>query len=260
MEKILFSTSKDFLIFDYELRKKRNPRFSKRSYAKILGFSSGRLTEILKGRSPITMKKASNIVDRLIIGPHEKQNFLNLVQSENYKRTDKRRKIENVGRYLSIKEFELIKEWEYFSLMALIETDIFKSDIKWIAEKLGISQRRANFILERLIDLGFIFEDEKGIFHNQHNSLSTLTDIPSSILREANAECIRHALNALEIVDFSYRDVTSLTIPINPNNINEAKELIKEFKTKLKRKLQKGMKTEVYNLNIQLIPVTKLEI
>jgi uncharacterized protein (TIGR02147 family) len=52
--------------------------------------------------------------------------------------------------------------------------------------------------------------------------------------------------------------VTSITFSINRKNIPEAKKMIRTFRRKMATLMAKGHKTDVYNLNVQLFPVTKV--
>jgi uncharacterized protein (TIGR02147 family) len=261
MKKSKFKTSREILQFDYEVKKKKNSRFSMRSYAKMLGISSGRLSEILSGKSPLTEKKARSIIDKLSLDTQDKQYFLRLVENEYHFRSQTRgqTKTTTTTRKLNIEEFSVICDWEYFSLMALIETSTFKSESKWIAKKLGISVTRTQEVLGRLQKLGFISRED-GEYKNTHRSLSTLTDIPSSALRKANTECIQHGLEKMNTIDVHLRDITSITLPVNIKKIKEAKMLIRKFKAQMSRLLAKDETTEIYNLNIQLVPVSQLGI
>lgn len=254
-------TSIEMLISDFEEKKKKNPRFSKRSYASYLKISSGRLSDILTGKSPLTEKKALAIVGKLNLTPQEQRHFLRLVENESHSRVDGRRRVKSYsGRRLALEEFALVSDWEYFSLMALIETETFQANSDWIAEKLGLTKQRAEEVLEKLVALGYVQRNAEGALNNTYKSLSTITDIPSDILRKANADCILQAIEKMNETDVDLRDVTSLTLPVDLSKLKQAKALIREFKAQMNHLLDGEKKTEVYNLNIQLVPVSKLGI
>ncbi|MGE5085033.1 MAG: DUF4423 domain-containing protein [Bacillota bacterium] len=254
-----FATSRDILLFDYEKKRQRNSRFSRRAYGKLLGISSGRLTEILNGKSPLTNKKAQSIVHKLDLDSFEQHFFLLLVNRENATREDRRRKPRLMTeKQLLLEEFALISDWEYFSLMSLIETSEFKSDKKWIAKKLAITLDRTEEVIARLLKLKLIHINDKGSYKNTYRSLSTLTDVPSEVLRKANTDCIVQALDKMNTIDVLNRDITSMTFPANPAKMTEAKELIREFKGKMAKLMSTGKTSEIYNLNVQLVPVSEL--
>lgn len=256
MKPQIFKKSVEILIHDYEIRKKRNPRFSKRAYANLLGLSSGRLTDVLSERSPLAVKSAAKIAKKLIVPTQEQELFVALVENEQVARRQKTGS--GKQKRLNLDEFAIISDWEYFAFMALLETSVFKNDVSWIAKKLGISVQRTKEIIEHLTTHNFITKNELGTFSNVHNSLSTLTDIPSEVLQKANVDCILSGIQRMNTVGILERDVTSLTLPISVRKIPALKSLIREFKSKAAALMHNEHTDEVYNLNIQLVPVTQI--
>jgi uncharacterized protein (TIGR02147 family) len=250
----------DILEQDYQLRKSRNHRYSKRSYAKLLGVSSGRLTDILSGRRPITPKKASEWADRLAISPEDQRLFKILVDNEERIRVDLRDKKKlTTDVLLDDDQFEVISDWQYFALMALVETSGFQSDIPWIAKKMSLSEERVTSVLKHLEHHKYISIDDQGRISNIHNSLATLTDIPSDVLQKANRDRVLLCLERMGDVNVLMRDVTSLSLPVDKTKMQEAKKLIRKFKGEMFDLLKGSNPSEVYNLNIQLVPLTDLE-
>lgn len=254
-----FSKSKDILQAEFDTRKAKNSRYSKRSYALQLGLSSGRLVEILSGKSQISFEKALEVAEKMRLSESDKRYFLLIVQNEIAVRFDGRKKhTSRKAKRLSIDEFAIISDWEYFAFMALVETKTFKNDPAWVAEKLGISEIRTKQVISYLKSQKYISEDSKGKIENRHDTLSTLTDIPSAILRKANKECILQGLEKLETIDVLMRDVTSMTLPVHPDKIPDVKNLIRKFKSEVTALMADQPTSEIYNLNIQFVPVSKL--
>jgi len=253
-----FQSSREMLQTDYERRRKKNPKFSKRAYANLLGLSSGRLSDLLSGKTPLTEKKARSIVYKLGFSAKEKIHFLLLAEKESRARlkTTVRNPVKSYR--LSLDEFSFINDWEFFSLISLIQTSTFKSDRGWIAKKLGISPERLDQVLDHLVNLRFIEIDEKNNISTVYQSLSTVTDIPSDMLKKANATRILQSLEKMNEIDPLWRDVTSMTFPVNPDKITEAKVLIRRFKAKMAKMMGQEKTSEIYSLNIQLVPISKL--
>jgi uncharacterized protein (TIGR02147 family) len=246
---------------EYEARKKKNKRYSLRAFAAVLEMSSGRLHEIIHGRHNLTVKMAKKIIGKLNFEDDKAAYFLRLVESEVYLRVDGRRRVRPISVHLlSEDEFALVSDWEYFALMALVETGTFRSEIPWVAKKLSITEVRAAEVVERLIAQNLLKVDETGAFKNTYTAMTTLIDIPSMIVRKANIECIQHAIENMDKIDVMQRDVSSLTIPVDMEQISEVKALIREFKSKVTALMNKNQTTEVYNLNIQFMPVSQLGI
>jgi uncharacterized protein (TIGR02147 family) len=78
-------------------------------------------------------------------------------------------------------------------------------------------------------------------------------------LKRSHRESILQAAEALDSIPTAERDITSMTMAIDPRKLPLAKTLIREFRFRLAELLETGNRTEVYNLNVQLVPVTKKE-
>ncbi|MCM2354611.1 MAG: TIGR02147 family protein [Pseudobdellovibrio sp.] len=252
-----FQNSREILKFHYALRQSKNVKFSQRSFAKMLGISSGRLAEIFNGKAPITEKKARAMATKLKLSAEDKLQLLTLVENEANTRL-KRPKNPKKSHRLSHDEFSIISDWEHFALMSLIETATFKSDKNWIAKKLEVSVERLETVLQTLLAENLIKIDDNQQISNTYRSMSTLTDIPSDILKKANEECILQGLEKMYVIGPELRDITSLTFPVDLTKLPKAKALIRKFKAKMTELMPSKTTSEIYNLNIQLVPISKI--
>ena len=65
------------------------------------------------------------------------------------------------------------------------------------------------------------------------------------------------AIDSIDNVEMELRDITSMTMTFQMSKMNEAKSLIRDFRRSFTELMEEGKKEEVYNLNIQLVPITK---
>ncbi len=256
-----FRSSHQFLKAEFESRKKKNKRYSIRAFATLLKISSGRLHELLNGKHNFSLKMARRIAERLNFDADKTAFFMRLVESEDYLRVDGRKRIRHTSvRLLTEEEFKPVSDWEYFAIMALVETASFRSETSWIAKKLALAEPRVISVLEHLQTLGLLKKNEKGEFKNTYSTMTTLIDVPSEIVRKSNIACIYQGIAAIEKTDIKHRDISSLTLAVDVQQIPEVKALIREFKTKVSALMNKEQTTEVYNLNIQFVPVSAIGI
>ena len=75
-------TAADYLIYIFNERKEKNPRYSLRAFARSLGVSSGQLSEILSGKRPLSHKLARRISIALALTDSEGQRLLQLVSQQ----------------------------------------------------------------------------------------------------------------------------------------------------------------------------------
>jgi len=219
-----------------------------RAFASSLQLPPGRLSEVFSGKRPITAKMAQKIAQNLAASSDWHQAFSDSVrnskQIKNYKLIDS-------------DEFAIIADWYHFAILSLMETDDFSSKPQWIAKRLGISKVQVELAIDRLHRLQFIKRDDKGHLSLQLDQAATTSDIPSGALKASHKQTLEQAIDSLETVNVLSRDITSMSMAIDPKRLPEAKKMIRDFRRKLAHFLEQGERTEVYNLNIQVVPVTK---
>jgi uncharacterized protein (TIGR02147 family) len=161
---------------------------------------------------------------------------------------------------MEVSMFDQISEWYFYSILSLIETSDFQPDTRWIATRLGISYNLVQDAIEKLIQMELL--DTSGTKWVQKvPPIKVDTKKPSAGTRKYQNGVINKALNSLENDPYEVRDITSCTMAISPELIDGARKKVAEFRRKLMRELEMlshGRQTEVYNLNIQLFPTTKV--
>src|SRR5688572_865827 len=80
----------------FEARKRRNPAYSLRSFARDLGWSASRLSEAMNGKAGLSVAKANAIAQKLSLPPLEKELFAVMV-AEKHGRTVQQRKAAKIS-------------------------------------------------------------------------------------------------------------------------------------------------------------------
>jgi uncharacterized protein (TIGR02147 family) len=247
---------------------KKNPAFSLRAFAKQLQTSPGSLSEIMRGRRPLTAKNAQKIARHLFSDQAESVKFIVLAK-EHGKRTNKALAKKEVDKdfpsdvdelpptELSAQILAVMTDATHFYLLALMRTDDFKSDARWIAKRLKKNPIEIQTMVTRLKNLGLI-KAINGRLVRTDAELTTTHDIPSKALRDSHKQSMREAMDCLDTLGVDQRDVTSMTIVIDPKRLPEAKKYLRDFRRQFTKVMEIGPKIEVYNLNIQLVPVTEV--
>lgn len=160
---------------------------------------------------------------------------------------------------MSADTFSVISDWYHAAIMELTFTKGFKADHKWIARKLSITPSDAKAATERLLRLGLILEKD-GTFVKTSRMLSNHAGINGNAAnRELQRQIIEKALLAVDECKPERKDISSMTMAIDVKNLDRARKVIREFRRDLCALLEEGQQTEVYNLGIQLYPVTEIE-
>lgn len=231
---------KEWLLGEFKRRKSTNAAYSLRSFSRAVKVSPGRLSEYLGGKRPLTQKMARKIALELGVLP----------------KAAAAAPAAQAYQPLESEVFAAVADWQHFAILSLTETKGFRTDEKWIARRLGISPLEARDSIARLVRLG-LAELRAGKLVPTKKDLSTTHDIASAALRRSHAQSLSQAIATLEEVPVELRDITSITMAIDTRKLGLAKDAIKDFRRRLSLLLEAGEADEVYNLNIQLVPVTK---
>jgi uncharacterized protein (TIGR02147 family) len=254
-----FENARLWLESEYLARRRKNPAYSLRAFAKLLDLPSGRLSQLLSQKRRLTPALSRKIAERLGYDPEKTSRLVNLAQQ--LRRSENQPATEATFRQLSMDQFQSIADPVHFSILSLAETDGFQGEPRWVARRLGLGASESRAALDRLVRLGLMKQAANGLYSlAQAPGLTTSHDIPSAAIRHSHKAVLAEAIEQLDLVPVEERDVTSITMAIDPERLPEAKLRIREFRRALNAFLEQGKKKEVYRLNIQLVPVSKKEV
>lgn len=227
--------------------KSRSLQYSQRAMAKRLGLSSGALSEILKRKRKISPKLAERLAEKMQLSPAERRAVGLRVES----------KLESEFE-LSSDSFHLISDWWHFAILNLTQVEGFKSDPLWIAGRLGLPKSKINSAIDLLKRSGLLIQLPNGNLKRTHSRLRTSDNIRNLAIQKA------HRLD-LELIDRSLnlpvntRDLTSVTMTIDPEMLPRLREIIRKFEDELTEEAESVRGKEVYRLAIHLFPLTKVD-
>lgn len=243
---------------EFNRRKRINDRYSLRMLARKLDLPPGRVSELLSGKRKMTQKTAEKIANRLGYDPDQRKQLFDALKYSNGNFELEESIEENDFKPLDSDSFYVIADWYHFAILSLMELDDFDSTEKWIADRLGISIVQVKSALQRLQRLGLIATNHDGKWVQQQENTTTTHDLESVALKMSHKQSLEQAIDAIDNISVDLRDITSMTMAIDLERLPKAKLLIKNFRRQLCAFLEgTPQKNEVYNLNIQLIPVTK---
>lgn len=238
------------LLEEFVKAQARNPHYSMRAFSQKIGVAQSAISEILSGKRPVTRKSAQKILQGLDKDPNE---ISAVVEDHENGTTQKYQPID-------LSAFHVVSEWQYYAILSLAETKDFESSEKWIAQRLGISEKLASDSIETLLRLDMLERDKKTAKlkpTGQH--FEAISAVATQALRKANRNNLEMAQQALEKVPLELRDFTGITLCFDPSRMEDARKMIKTFRRNFTRVMESGHKKEVYKLSIQLFPLTKGE-
>lgn len=227
-------------------RCQKNPRYSLRAFAAFLELDASTISQILAGKRSPSKKSLIAICERLSATPKELK-ILGILSKDNSQDFYQ----------ISMDTFSVLADWYHFAILELTFVSNFKSDAKWIAGQIGISATEAKSAIERLLRLGLL-TTQNGSLKKSHESITNHTGINTSVARRTlQKQIITKALAAVDEIPQDVKDITSITMAIDPKNLDQAREVIKKFRRDLCTLMETGSQSRVYNLAIQLYPISK---
>lgn len=240
----------EILLRKLEEAQARNPNVSLRAFSQRLGISSGALSEILKGKRPLSNSVKQRIASKLFLSPQESLEFFEKNLPDQMGLSSDNRMT------LSQDHFHLISDWWYFGLLNLVKTRGFKNNTGWMARRLGLTANTLADAWERLFRLGYL--EKKGTqVVRKHPNIKTTDHLMDASIRKSHLSDLPLIEKSLLDVPMDLRDNTSCTFVIDKKDLPKAKELIRIFQTQFLNQIGKDTGDEVYKMTVALYPLTR---
>lgn len=238
-------------------RCQRNPHYSLRSFAAFLSMDASSVSQLLSGKRKASGKVIEKICSR--IGTDINQKLLFSQIAKDRRRGQRSPLLVNSSKYkfLSEDQFKVISEWYHYAILELTFVENFKSSPAWIARSLGITTAVAQTAIERLENLGLLKMENGRLVKTERFLTNFEPGQTSTALKKLQRQVIKMADEAIDLVPQDEKDITSMTMAIDVNKIAEAKKLIAKFRRDLSQFMEDGPQSRVFNLGIQLYPISK---
>lgn len=243
------NNSSNLLKTIFNAKKKKNPRFSLRAFARQLNMSSGRLSEILNGRRTMTLKMASHIVSNLNEDDIQPEEFLKIVSSE-------RQKV-RLGIKLKDDAEKLLLNPKSQALLSYLAIPGINQDPVAMGQALGISVTQCEQFINELINLELVRRDFKGRLLVTHSKTAVFSQVHSDVIRQGHIERLKYISKAIEEGDTEERDLGAMMFCMDPKDFNHIKDLILKFRKSIADNAEKKEVSKVYMLATYLIPMSK---
>lgn len=244
-----------FLQQEFARRKRRNPNYSLRAFAKSLEMDDSTLCKVVHGERKAGKAFIRRVGVKLGLDPEQLNVFI-----ENPKQQTTQDQVDY--QKLTIEASQVIADWYHYAILELLRLREFRLDTAWIAQTLNISTLEVEKALERLQSSRMIAIDDQG--HVEDLTTVKTTNIVGQFTswaqKNLQKEVLSKAIDAIEEVPYELRSNTSMTMAIDTAKLPQAIEMIKEFRRNLAQLLSRGSEpNQVYNLGIALYPLTNIE-
>ena len=233
-----------------------NSRYSQRAFARDLGISAGELSEILRGKRHLSRRSLLSVSRALNLNGAEARRLFDLLNiskmGSEHAVTD-----DSPSVNLAPEIFAVVSNWYCFALLNLMECENFKENAAWISKRLDISVLEADDALRRLQKVGLI-ERKNGRLIPVKGYVMSPNGIPLSAIRQFHHQILQKAQRALELQSIKERDISGITLALDPKDIMSIKKDIKEFLDSLIFKYsRRKSRKEVYHLESAFFRLTE---
>lgn len=236
----------------------RNPKYSLRAFARDIGISFSRLSEILSSDTGISVGKGQVIAKNLQMTFVEREYFLNLIIAEcGRSRKERDQAALFIKHYKAKKNFiylneniqKLFSKWYYVPLVELLQ---IKTEAE-IADILDISREEVLVSILVLEELGLVSRAENGRWRKLNSFQKIESKSPSTAIRQAHREVLTRASKAIENQAIDKRKYLSSYFAFKKENILEARQELEKFNEDfLKKYAAEDGSDAVYVFSMQL--------
>ncbi len=246
--------------------KQRKTVISWRYMAMKLGADPGNLLRVSQGKIHLTLSLVKPMAEFFELDEKETAYWTELVcfgraktDAEALNHYEKMQILKGIPlKLLAKKELEFYRHWYYNAIRSIIGICKFKDDYEGLAESCtpAITVDEAKSAVKLLYDLNMISKDREGFWKVNDTFVSTGGNWRSEAVRTFQKETIRLAGESLERHNPPLRDISTVTMTFNMDDIALIREKIKEFRSELLRMSQDGNGDDtVFQLNVQLFPI-----
>jgi len=262
------SDYREFLRDFYEQRKLEFPLFSYRMMGQKLGLDASQLFRILQKNQHLPQRCIPAAKDMLGLAGRSAEYFELLISADRSRSLQKQREILDKAyslrdvqrRTINQQELKFLGHWWIAATRAFIEVSNGKADPGYIAQNLRpqITTKEAKEALNILKELGMVrkLSSEKLALTEPHLTVSGPEK--TKAVRNFQKQVMQLAAAALDDVDVSERDVSTLTLAVDEGGFADIREMAREFRRQVQKRVEEcEFPDRIMQFNMALFPVTQ---
>ena len=244
-----------------------NSQYSNNALARDIGVSGAFLSNILNGKKDIPLDVLVSLLERLNFDDFTKNEFLKFFLMHKYSGTLFEQYLGALNPLeqhnflpLVTPTSSILKKWYYLAILEYFSCDSYTENLEKIAHRFALTDNEVLetfFVLEKA---KVIEKDAEGRFKKCERYIRIPTNEPVVYIREFHNQMIEEAqknlMQKISTEDFQKRLITGITVAVNPKNIEQCKRIIEEALHQVSLQLSEGECSEVYQMNMQLFPLT----
>lgn len=240
-------------------RKRRNQRYSLRTFSEDVGVSASMLSLVFRGKKKFSIETALAVCERLNFRPQTREEVIRHLRSlQNSSTTSVDRLAhsspDDSELEINVRAFQALSQWHHSAVCEALELKGLKGNINKISAKLELPPSVVRSALENLRALGLV-KKRNGVWTRSTPAKIKVPDEASAAIREFHKGMLNQAWTSLERTPQKQRDISGITMASSPDKLKEAKLRIAEFREELRQILKSENPTCVYHLAVQLFPL-----
>ncbi len=257
-----------FLFDWYSAKKKSNRHVTYRYIGMKVDIDPGYLVKVLQGQKHLNPEKLPGFIKLIGLTAREIEYFEILIQFNKAKGEERIRALfEKLLTYnapesdlVTQDRYEFYQHWFHTAIREVVNTFDVSDNYSEVARMMipQISTRQVKESLKLLTRLGFIYQDESGIFQQNNQFITTGPEWHSIAIRQFHRQVIELAHDAVGNVPTAERDLSCLTMTLTDIGLTKIKDRLVEFRQEvLDICAQESGVDRVYQMNFQLFPMSK---
>lgn len=252
----------------FDWKKKANPRYSHRLFARKAGVRSPSLLLLVtEGKRNLTAATLDGFCDAMQLDGPARRHFVLLVRMDQAESSAERAEaLEEIlatkhfreARRLEAGGFRYMAHWWLPAIHELSRRRDFRADPAWVGAQLEppIPTERAAEALGALLDLGLLAPDDEGIPRPTDASVVTPHEVADVAIQHYHTGMLHRALDAIDRFPQRRRHLLGLTVSIPESLVPIVKGRLNEVQRELLSLCDQAESEQVYQLSIAFFPLT----
>lgn len=254
------------------LLKSQSAGMSLRAVAKRLGLSAGYWSKVLKGTKPLPLSLFPAVVKTLGLDVHAQaqlqRSLLSSIEADHLTsatglRTENSRPESPLVDFRNFggEDLWLLEEWYYLPILNLFAVEGFAKTPEELKKRMGITAAQASRALHRMQESGLVRECA-GAWERTETAARFPTSKSLAVVRKFHHEMLGKAREELSRPEspevFAGRLISGISFSGSSEKVKEASLIIEEALYRAANLMADAPKADkVYQLNVQLFPITK---
>ncbi len=257
----------------WEGKRRKNPAYSLRAFARDIGLAPSKLSLVLRGEARLGIDHAYRVASKIGLSAQDEEAFrlsaVIEVTSNPELQSDYVQRLQQVlgqneSAQLSLDVFRAISDWYHIPLLVLIDQPSEDLGTPALARRLGISTTEVDCALDRLNRLQLI---ERDVESNRWKRVDGFNQIVcmrrDEAMRKFHRQMYQKGMQTIDAHQADERVIGTETFALSPSRLKELERKVVEFKQEVSNWVDAGpiekndsVTTEVYHLQVHCFRIT----